>query len=64
MNAGLDRRLERIETNLEARGPDLAAMLRAAIEAHGRDAVVAVCERVGIDLATAERWAAEGQAAR
>ena len=55
----LDRRLERIETVVEQRGPDLAQLLREATEAHGRDAVAAVCERLGIDLATAERWADE-----
>jgi hypothetical protein len=57
--ASLDRRLERIETVIDQRGPDLALLLREALEADGRDAVAALCERVGVTLATAERWAAE-----
>lgn len=57
--ASLDRRLERIETVVDQRGPDLAALLRDALEAHGRDAVVSLCERLGVDLATVERWAYE-----
>jgi hypothetical protein len=55
----LDRRLERIEKDTRICSADLALLLREALAAHGRDAVVAVCERVGIDLETAERWAAE-----
>lgn len=62
MNAGLERRLERIEASLDARGPDLAMLLREALEAHGREAVDAVCQRVGITLERAERWAAEKMA--
>ena len=55
----LDRRLERIETVVEQRGPDLGLLLREALEAHGIAAVGAVCERLGVTLDTAERWAAE-----
>jgi hypothetical protein len=57
--AGLDRRLEHIETVVEQRGPDLAQLLREALEAHGITAVVAVCERLGVTLETAQRWADE-----
>jgi len=57
--ASLDRRLERIETVVEQRGPDLGVLLREAMEAHGRDAVGAVCERLGVTLETAQRWADE-----
>jgi hypothetical protein len=59
VNAGLERRLERIETAIEARGPDLALLLREALAAHGREAMVAVCEKVGVSLEKAERWAVE-----
>ena len=55
----LERRLERIENDTRVSGTDLAQLLREALAAHGRDAVVTVCERVGVDLETAERWAAE-----
>jgi hypothetical protein len=51
--------LERIEKDTRICSADLALLLREALAAHGRDAVVAVCERVGVDLETAERWAAE-----
>lgn len=57
--ASLDRRLERIENDTRVSGTDLALLLREALAAHGREAVVAVCERIGVTLATAERWAAE-----
>lgn len=59
MNTCLDRRLERIEKDTRLLNADLAQLLREALAAHGRDAVVTVCERVGVDLETAERWAAE-----
>ncbi len=57
--ASLDRRLERIETVVEQRGPDLGVLLREALEACGTDEVASLCERMGIDLATAQRWADE-----
>jgi hypothetical protein len=57
--ASLDRRLEHIEKAVDQRGPDLGVLLREAMEAHGRDAVVTVCERLGVTLETAQRWADE-----
>ncbi len=55
----LERRLERIENDTRVSGVDLAQLLREALEAHGRDAVVTVCERLGVTLETAQRWADE-----
>ncbi len=57
--ASLDRRLERIETVVEQRGPDLGVLLREAIEACGTDEVAALCERLGVTIETAQRWADE-----